>query len=43
MEKQLKEKGYETVAMISKKGMSPEKPADLSEALTEIKKAIDKQ
>jgi flavodoxin len=43
MEKQLKEKGYETIASVSKKGMNPEKTVDLSDALAEIKKAIDKQ
>jgi flavodoxin len=40
MEKKLKEKGYETLLMVSKKGMKPEHPADFSEALAEIKKVL---
>jgi flavodoxin len=40
MEKKLKEKGYETILMVSKKGMKPQQPADFSEALTEIKKVL---
>lgn len=43
MEKQLANKGYETLLMVSKKGMKPEKPADFSDALAEIKKALEKQ
>lgn len=42
MEKKLKEKGYETVLMVSKKGMKPEQPADFSEALAEIQKTTGK-
>lgn len=40
MEKKLKEKGCETVLMVSKKGVKPDQPADFSEALAEIKKVI---
>ncbi len=41
MEKKLKSKGYETLSMVSKKGMKPENPnVDFSDALVEIKKAI---
>ena len=42
MEKRLKEKGIETVLMVSKKGLKPEKPADFSDALAEIQKVIEK-
>jgi hypothetical protein len=42
MEKKLKEKGYETVLMVSKKGMKPGQPADFSEALAEIQKTMEK-
>jgi flavodoxin len=42
MEKKLTEKGYETLLMVSKKGLKPDKPADFSEALAEIKKTIEK-
>lgn len=42
MEKQLEEKGYKTIASVSKKGMKPEKIPDLSDALAEIKKALNK-
>jgi flavodoxin len=43
LEKQLTEKGYKTVLMVSKKGMKPENPdVDFSEALAEIKAALEK-
>ncbi len=42
MDKKLKEKGFETVLMVSKKGMKPEQSADFSEALAEIQKTIEK-
>ena len=41
MDKKLKEKGFETVLMVSKKGMKPEQSADFSEALAEIQKTIE--
>lgn len=40
MEKKLTDKGYTTLLMVSKKGMTPEKTADFSNTLLEIKKAI---
>jgi flavodoxin len=42
MEKALSAKGYETLLKVSKKGMNPEKEADFSEILSEIKKALEK-
>ncbi len=38
MENKLAEKGYENVLSTSKKGLKPEKPADLTELLNKIKK-----
>ena len=43
IQKQLEGKGYETVAKVSKKGMKPDKEADFTEQLAEIKKALEKQ
>jgi flavodoxin len=43
MEKLLSAKGYETVLKVSKKGMKPDKEADFSEILSEVKKALEKQ
>ncbi|MGO8805096.1 MAG: flavodoxin family protein [Candidatus Bathyarchaeia archaeon] len=43
IEKQLENKGYKTVAKVSKKGMKPDKDADFSEVLGEIRKALEKQ
>jgi flavodoxin len=43
MEKQLSAKGYETILSVSKKGMKPDKEADFSEVLGEVKKVLDKQ
>jgi flavodoxin len=43
MEKQLAAKGYETILSVSKKGMQPDKEADFSSVLDEIKKALEKQ
>jgi flavodoxin len=43
MEKRLTEKGYQTIAKISKKGMKPEKEEDFSEILSEVKKILEKQ
>ena len=38
MAKMLERKGYETMLKVSKKGMKPDKEADFSEILAEIKK-----
>jgi len=43
MEKMLDGKGYETVLKVSKKGMKPDKEADFSGILTEVKKVLEKQ
>lgn len=43
MEKMLECKGYETVLKVSKKGMKPDKEADFSKELFEVKKALEKQ
>lgn len=40
MEKELKKKGYETILKISKKGMKPEKEAEFTEILNQVKKTI---
>ncbi len=42
MEKQLSAKGYETILSVSKKGMKPDKEADFSEIIAEVKKALEK-
>lgn len=42
MEKQLANKGYKTLLMVSKKGLKPDKPADFSDALAEIKETLGK-
>jgi len=42
MEKELKRKGYQTILKVSKKGMKPDKEADFSEIINEIKKALGK-
>ena len=42
MEKELDCKGYETILGVSKKGMKPDKEADFSEVLAEVKKALEK-
>ena len=43
MEKMLECKGYKTVLKVSKKGMRPDKEADFSDVLTEVKKTLEKQ
>ena len=43
MEKRLAGKGYQTIAKVSKKGMKPEKEADFSDILSEIKMILEKQ
>ncbi len=40
VEKELAAKGYETVLKVSKKDMKPDKEADFSQALAEIKKKV---
>jgi flavodoxin len=42
MEKDLKNKGYDTILNVSKKGMKPEKEADFSEIIAEVKKTLGK-
>ena len=41
MEKELKSKGYETILKVSKKGMKPDKEADFSEVVSEVKKKLE--
>jgi hypothetical protein len=41
MEKLLSAKGYETVLKVSKKSIKPDKEADFSEILSEVKKALE--
>ena len=43
MEKKLSPKGYQTIAKVSKKGMNPEKAADFSKVVDEVRKALEKQ
>ncbi len=43
MEKKLAERVYETVLNVCKRGMKPDKEADFSEILTEVKKTLEKQ
>ena len=40
MQKELKKKGYETVLKVSKKGMKPDKEADFTEILDQVKKTL---
>ncbi len=40
MEKELSAKGYTTVLKVSMKGMAPEKEADFSKAIAEVKKVL---
>ncbi len=40
LEKKLAEKGYECILKVSKKGMKPDKPADFSEVISEIKQTL---
>ena len=42
LEKELASKGYDTILSVSKKGMKPDKPADFSDVLAEIKKVLEK-
>jgi flavodoxin len=43
LEKQLASKGYESILSVSKKGMKPDKEADFSDALSEVRKVLEKQ
>jgi flavodoxin len=43
MEKHLETKGYTTLLKVSKKGMKPDKETDFSDALAEVKSALEKQ
>lgn len=43
MEKKLSSKGYEILLKVSKKGMKPDKEADFSDVLNEVKKVLEKQ
>ena len=42
MEKELKNKGYETILKVSKKGMKPDKEADFSDIVGEVTKVLEK-
>ncbi len=42
IEKELKSKGYETILKVSKKGMKPDKEADFSDVIVEVKKTLEK-
>jgi flavodoxin len=42
LKKELDGKGYMTLLGVTKRGMKPDQPADFSEALDEIKKALEK-
>jgi flavodoxin len=42
MEKELENLGYETILKVSKKGMKPEKEADFSAIVSEVKKTLER-
>jgi hypothetical protein len=42
LEKKLASKGYDTILSVSKKGVKPNKPADFSDSINEIKKVLEK-
>ena len=42
LEKELANKGYDTILSVSKKGVKPDKPADFSDSINKIKKALEK-
>jgi len=42
IEKKLKEKGYQTVLSVSKKGMKPSEVADFTDVIDEVNKAMEK-
>lgn len=43
LEKQLASKGYESILSVSKKGMKPDKEADFSEVVEEVRKVLENQ
>jgi len=42
LKKELSSKGYETILDVSKKGMKPDQPAEFSDSLNKIQKALEK-
>jgi len=42
LKKELSSKGYETIIDVSKKGMKPDQPADFSDSINKIQKALEK-
>jgi flavodoxin len=42
LKKELSRKGYETILDVSKKGMKPDQPADFSDSINKIQKALEK-
>jgi flavodoxin len=42
LEKELSSKGYDVILSVSKKGMKPDQPADFSDCLNKIQKALEK-
>ena len=42
LEKELSRKGYDIILSVSKKGMTPGKPADFSDSINKIQKALEK-
>jgi flavodoxin len=42
LEKELSNKGYDTILSVSKKGVKPGKPADFSDSINKIKKVLEK-
>jgi flavodoxin len=42
LEKELASKGYNNILSVSKKGVQPDKPADFSDSIDEIKKVLAK-
>jgi flavodoxin len=42
LEKELASKGYDNILSVSKKGVQPDKPADFSDSIDEIKKVLEK-
>lgn len=42
LEKELSSKGYDTILSVSKRGVKPDKPADFSDSINKIQKALEK-
>ena len=42
LEKKLSSKGYNVILSVSKKGMKPDQPADFSDSINKIQKALEK-